>query len=70
MAISDVSNAATVHPERQVFHAMPRPPLHIWVRPHNWSLQLLYLSTFVQLLRVLQQKSRVMSTTPISSIFR
>ena len=48
-----------VHPECWVFHAMPHPPLHIWAHPRDWNLQPLYLSTFIQLLRVLSQKSRV-----------
>ena len=34
-----------VHPEHWVFHTVPHPPLCIWVHPHNWSLQPLYLST-------------------------
>ena len=46
-----------VHPECRMFHTTPHPPLCIWVHPHNWSLQPLYLSLilFTILPRVLQQ---------------
>ena len=36
-----------VHLECQVVHVMPHPPLYIWAGPRNWSLQPLYLSTFL-----------------------
>ena len=33
------------HPDHWVVCLMPHPPLRIWAHPHDWSLQLLYLST-------------------------
>ena len=33
------------HLDCWVVHMMPYPPPHIWAHPHDWSLQLLYLST-------------------------
>ena len=47
---------------------MPHPPLHIWARPRDWSLQLLYLSTFyITMARVLSQnKLRILWTSPTS----
>ena len=42
-----------VHPERWVFHTMPHPRPHIWVHPHDQSLQLLCLY-LLQCSRVIQ----------------
>ena len=33
------------HPDHRVVHVMPHPPLHIWARPCDRSLQPLYLPT-------------------------
>ena len=46
MAVNDVNYVSRAYPEHQVFCAMPHPPPHIWVHPHDRSLQPLYLSTF------------------------
>ena len=59
-----MSNAAMVHPECQVFHMMPHPPLHIWACPCNWSLQQLYLPTTITKSFITKAKSRVMSSLP------
>ena len=40
---TDKSTMAMAHPEHQVSHAMPHPPPHIWVCPHNRSLQPLFI---------------------------
>ena len=57
-----------VHPECWVFCAMPHPPLHIWVHPHDWSLQLLYLSFLIQLSQVLQQIKQYIYNTFFNSV--
>ena len=46
MAIILCNLCNRVHRECWVYCMMPHPPLHIWVHPHDRSLQLLYLPIF------------------------
>ena len=62
MTQDDKNNVAMVHPECWVFHTMPHPPPCIWARPHNQSLQPLYLSTITTTMSFITNKS--------SNIFR
>ena len=70
MAIKDTSNVAAVHPECQVFHMMPHPPLHIWTHPRDWSLQPLYLSTTITTSFITKTKIESNVFTPVLSMSR
>ena len=58
-----MSTAATVHPGHQVFRTTPHPPPHIWVHPHDQSLQLLYLS-LLQFSQIIKIKEITYDTHP------
>ena len=65
-----MSNAAMVHPERWVFNETPHPPPHIWVHPHDQSLQLLYLSTTITTSFITETKIESNVFMPILSTSR
>ena len=70
MAIKDISNTAMVQPEHWVFCTMPHPPPHIWARPCDQSLQLLYLSTTITTSFITKTEIESNVFTPIVSVCR
>ena len=71
MALSDVSNAAMVHPEHWVFCMMPHPPptylgVSLQLEPTNTLFIYIYTITTSFITKI----SRVMSSTSVSSAFR